>query len=395
MTASRSDDARLPEAAERLLKGWPAPDADWEQMATNVEGRLRHAKIGATPDDLLAAPLPASAEELARVSAAARPERGLNGAVSLAELARQSLAEGAKDASTRDIARQSISLSNQGRQQASALAEGLRAKQAEGAAQAGATSPAAPGEAPNRTAPEPGAPRRAPAPRRDARQRLIIVGTGVVAAALAAMAVFWMRGGERPPLSEPPPVAVSKPPAAPKAQQPAVETPAPAPAPEPPSAAPSAREPEEAASGSKTAERPAAPAQRVAPRQRPAPPPVVAKRPPAEPKPAPESPADELKQDPELRPADSDRGVTSKPALGAVNAAIGAVMGGARACVAAHDAPSRATVVFGSNGRVQNVQVSGPAAGTPAEGCIQSALRSARVQPFADPSFSVAVTVRP
>jgi hypothetical protein len=71
------------------------------------------------------------------------------------------------------------------------------------------------------------------------------------------------------------------------------------------------------------------------------------------------------------------------------------VLGGARACVAGQDAPSSATVTFGSDGRVQSVGVSGPAAGTPAEACIKAALSKARVQPFARPSFTVSTPVRP
>ncbi|MCC6901635.1 MAG: hypothetical protein IT377_21870, partial [Polyangiaceae bacterium] len=76
-------------------------------------------------------------------------------------------------------------------------------------------------------------------------------------------------------------------------------------------------------------------------------------------------------------------------------AAIGSVMGSARACVAGPDEASRATLTFGSDGRVQSVAVSGKAAGTPAEACIKAALGKARVQPFARPSFSVGTTIRP
>ena len=84
-----------------------------------------------------------------------------------------------------------------------------------------------------------------------------------------------------------------------------------------------------------------------------------------------------------------------QPSTGEVQAAIGSSIGGARACVAAHDKPSRAAVTFGSDGRVKSVSVSGPAAGTPAAGCIRAALKRARVQPFAKPSFTAAATVRP
>ena len=84
-----------------------------------------------------------------------------------------------------------------------------------------------------------------------------------------------------------------------------------------------------------------------------------------------------------------------KPSSGAVNAAIGSVMGAARACVAGQDGPSTARIVFGSDGKVQSVSVSGAAAGTAAAGCIESAFKKARVQPFAAPTFSIGATIRP
>ena len=60
-----------------------------------------------------------------------------------------------------------------------------------------------------------------------------------------------------------------------------------------------------------------------------------------------------------------------------------------------HPQPSSAQLVFGSDGQVASVTVGGPAAGTPAAACIESALKKARVQPFAASSFSLGVTVRP
>jgi hypothetical protein len=87
--------------------------------------------------------------------------------------------------------------------------------------------------------------------------------------------------------------------------------------------------------------------------------------------------------------------MTDRPSAGAAQAAVGAVLGAARACVSGHPQPSSAQIVFGSDGQVQNVAVSGPAAGTPAASCIEAALKKARVQPFAASSFSLGVTVRP
>jgi hypothetical protein len=99
--------------------------------------------------------------------------------------------------------------------------------------------------------------------------------------------------------------------------------------------------------------------------------------------------------DAKLRPADSSDVMTDRPSAGAAQAAVGSVLGAARACVAGHPQPSSAQLIFSSDGQVQNVAVAGPAAGTPAAGCIESALKKARVQPFAASSFSLGVTIRP
>ena len=87
--------------------------------------------------------------------------------------------------------------------------------------------------------------------------------------------------------------------------------------------------------------------------------------------------------------------MTERPSAGAAQAAVGAVLGAARACVAGQPQPSSAQLVFGSDGQVASVAVGGPAAGTPSAACIESALKKARVQPFAASSFSLGVTVRP
>lgn len=99
--------------------------------------------------------------------------------------------------------------------------------------------------------------------------------------------------------------------------------------------------------------------------------------------------------DPRLVPAAQADNVALEPSTGAALAAVGRVMGGAKACVAGHSAPSNATITFGSNGKVQSVAISGPAAGTAAESCIRSALSGARVAPFAKPTFTVRVPIRP
>jgi hypothetical protein len=87
--------------------------------------------------------------------------------------------------------------------------------------------------------------------------------------------------------------------------------------------------------------------------------------------------------------------VPQKPANGTVMGAIGAVLPNARACLGPDDPVSRATITFQSTGSVQSVSVSGGAAGKPAEACVKTALSKAKVPPFAEATFTTAVTVRP
>jgi hypothetical protein len=86
--------------------------------------------------------------------------------------------------------------------------------------------------------------------------------------------------------------------------------------------------------------------------------------------------------------------VPTKPSQGAVTGALGAVLPAARQCLGPDDPISRAIVVFGSNGSVQSISVSGGAAGKPAEGCIKNALKGAKVAPFAEPTYTAPVTIR-
>lgn len=87
--------------------------------------------------------------------------------------------------------------------------------------------------------------------------------------------------------------------------------------------------------------------------------------------------------------------VPLKPSLGAIQGALGTALPAARACLGPDDPISRATVTFRSDGGVASVSVSGGAAGTPAEECIRAALMKARVEPFAQPTFTAPATVRP
>lgn len=86
--------------------------------------------------------------------------------------------------------------------------------------------------------------------------------------------------------------------------------------------------------------------------------------------------------------------VPRKPSQGAVTGAIGAVLSQARACVGPDDPVSRAAIVFSSGGAVQQVRVSGHAAGKPAEACIKAALGKAKLTPFAEPTYTANITIR-
>jgi hypothetical protein len=161
------------------------------------------------------------------------------------------------------------------------------------------------------------------------------------------------KGARQPERSAPNTVAAANP--APKAEAPAQPAPAPA---------PQAADPPGLAGAIKKA---------VGPQQ-----PVAA---------APETPAPA---------APAVRGdIPESPPQGAIQGALGSSRGAARSCVAGHDAPSRATIIFASTGKVQSVSVSGPAAGTAAEACIKSVLSKANVGPFQRSTFPVSTTITP
>jgi len=86
--------------------------------------------------------------------------------------------------------------------------------------------------------------------------------------------------------------------------------------------------------------------------------------------------------------------VPQRPSQGAVTGALGAVLPGARTCLGPDDPISRATITFASAGNVTGVNVSGGAAGKPAEACIKSALQKAKIAPFMESSYTANVTIR-
>ncbi|MDI3284920.1 hypothetical protein [Polyangium sp. 15x6] len=87
--------------------------------------------------------------------------------------------------------------------------------------------------------------------------------------------------------------------------------------------------------------------------------------------------------------------IPEQPSQGSVASAIGAVMPGAKACVAGADDVSRAQLTFSSSGTVTNVSVTGWAASNGQSGCVKAALKGANVGPFSKPSFTVGATIRP
>jgi len=88
-------------------------------------------------------------------------------------------------------------------------------------------------------------------------------------------------------------------------------------------------------------------------------------------------------------------GVPDTPSPGAIATALQANNRAAKACVKGQEAPSRASLTFGSDGKVQSIAVSGPAVGTPAEECIKQALQKVSVGPFSKPSFTQSILIRP
>ncbi len=81
-----------------------------------------------------------------------------------------------------------------------------------------------------------------------------------------------------------------------------------------------------------------------------------------------------------------------RPPPGQVLGAINAVLPSARACLGADDPVTTGSIVFTSEGSVTRVDLQGA---KPTDDCVRDALSKARVQPFADPTFSTRVTVRP
>jgi hypothetical protein len=361
------------ESADELDEGWSSkPEA-----------------VSTAPEE------PVEVEATSEPTAARAPEAPRE-AVSLADLARATIARrGSSEAA--NIAKESLAVASQSRAQSDQVAQRVQA-----------ASSVAP---PARSVPPPAPSSRTTVPPARAHSADVLRGPwiGVAIAGIGLAAAFALvlsgRNNQAPvavietaehKVQEPTPPA---PPAA-KVEAPAAE-PQPLPAPQaaldssplpslPRESAPRA-DAKTAPAGAKAASpapTPAAGAGKVVAEKI-----VLEEEGKAAPKAAPSAPRP---GDAKLRPAElSSSNMTDRPSAGAAQAAVGSVLGAARACVAGHPQPSSAQLVFSSDGQVQSVAVAGPAAGTPAAGCIESALKKARVQPFAASSFSLGVTIRP
>jgi hypothetical protein len=382
----RRSSSDLGSSAEATLAAFPFPERDWERDARAIEARISSSLRGSTDASLLAAPLPSEPDEPSTVSATATPltNSGVR-TQSLAELARRSVEK--KQANDRQMARESLALAALAAQQRpkSPSSEALTVPTSDSGG--GATNVSASGAvAPGRAQASAAAARATPFPK---------IALAFPALALAAAAVLWFRHPESTA-----PVSAELAPTTPSTATPSA-------------AAASANSlaqnhptaPEEVPRGidpstlpAQDAPAPDSAASKVAAVGAAAPAKATASKPGSmTARAAAEANGDPgLPPDPALRPADSrSGGLPAKPTTGAVQAALGSVMSGARHCVAGDDAPSRAVVVFGSDGRVQQVTVSGSAAGKSSASCIEAQLSRARVQPFGAASFSVNATVRP
>jgi hypothetical protein len=389
VSSADRDNARLPARVEALLSEWPLPEKDeqeWEARAQAIQARLLEAQPK-TSADLLRPPFPSSAGEdgpdqqrpsspkltdIARAVRESKPDHQLTDAA-------RARRDSKPDPNLTEMAKESLSLASQARAAAPELAARVRAAQA---AQVSAVATPAPESAGGQAEPPRSQTPLEPTPGNRRAPLYALIGGGLALAAAVALVVRTK--SEAPadsfqaqaPAAAPAASAAPSEPPAPLAERGGVNVEDLKPAPESPE--------------SKIAEMPRGVSRRA---------PMYRRDPespsPRAPKPAPAESQGIAPAEPPLKPADGRTGLPEKPSTGAVQAALGSVIGGARSCVSGQDRPSNATVVFGSDGRVQGVTVGGAATGTPAAACIRSALEKARVHPFAKPTFSASVTIRP
>jgi hypothetical protein len=456
MTSTLEDnDDRLPERAEALLDGWPAPARgalEWEDAASRTMARVRDTEIGSTSDDLLTAPLPPESGEGSigpapkEDAALGAPEERLTpvadritpvaGEEHVTPEPEEEIAATSKHVSTvppggqselANIARAVVSAGSAAASRAVAREVMLAAEERRSVPPRASQRPTAvsdPRPRPVEAAHE--AVARSELPAREHQEKrgglgMILLGGGA-ALALAAGAAFYVsaqRGDGRARLAE---TSAEAPRTAASLASPAATTTRPEgeervnaialdvlpAASERPPTETSPSKVDVPASGAtkdslafRVKSAPAGGGKLVleernddtASQQAGAP--HAAPSQAGAPQAAPAAPQPPQQAGPQQAAAPPPENPAPQPSLGAVQAAVGSVMSGARSCLAGQDSGSKATVIFGSSGRVTSVHISGPAAGTPAESCVRSALMGARVPPFSDPTFSASLTIRP
>jgi len=407
MTAPARNEPRLTEQAEKLLEGWPAPSKsalEWEDLANATVSRARDIAPESGIGALLDPPLPAGAEE-GSLDAPPVSDPGED-EPKLADIARAVVAAGAAP-SLAEVAREGLLAAEHVRPPAAPAAKpgtgpALRVMEASRHALPSAQVDAVQAFQESATA-RSELPRTVPTSK-SGSGGFVWGGAALAAAAAIALFIGLHERNEAPVLS-----ATSHEAAATERAPRAATAEAPRAAPAAPGTVTAIEDlPQSQATRLEPAPASAPASRKAAPAPANATPPSLQfrLRGPAhdqeklvledQDSPEPETaaaPAQQAVVPP--GPTKKDESLPTEPSLGAVQGAIGAVMMGARSCLAGQDTGSKATIVFGSDGRAKSVTVGAPAAGGPAETCVRSALMAARVPPFSEPTFSASLTVRP
>lgn len=376
---------KLPSGADEWLRDFPVSEPDFEAQAKTIEARL-HARLDGSADDVLKAPeLTPEPGEPAKA-----PVR------SFTEMARQSVQQPTHDDSTA-LVKELLAATSQARRPDADMVARVRA-----AGKSPATTPLPSGERPSgvvaRAAAAPAAPVAAEAP---TNRRGVMLGTLGAALAVAAAIALFVRSGASdapPPLEDRSATSAAEVvPLAPPRTEDVPAKPSPGVLGSPDALATSAEPTANETTGAtpKTATAPGAAS--LASKAQPAgaiatkPGKVVLQDDPQTEKTAGAERQAEPPPEPAMKPAEgSTDNVPLSPSGGAVSTALGAVRGGAQACLAGQSSSVTAVVTFASDGHVTSVTAGGPSGA-----CIQAALSKARLTPFARDHFSATTTIRP
>jgi len=428
MSTPEREADRLPEQAEALLDGWPAPSRsalEWEDLANATVARIRETEVGSTGEDLLAPPLPKEEGEgeLSSSKPASAPEpMDEPGLLAIAKAAVSP--DAGEDA--KDIVRAGLRAAEYSRQSHPPAPPTRAAGHRRGTPSSAAglqghmpKSSARPGEAVHATQARSELPARA---KRDGDKMgpgVIVAGSMLALAAGVALYIGIRTSRMETAVATSHESAQAAPASVSAVEESSLTSAAPADKPrmlalddlKPTEPEPARKEPgkvvvpsatspmslalnnqEEKASAASARSTPAKKAAGVdlgnaqaAPAQQQAAGGLVLKE-----------TEDTTTQGATGQPSAAEKqALPSRPSVGAIQGAVGSVMAGARSCLAGQETGSKATVTFGTDGHVKSVSVAGPAAGTPAESCVRSALMGARVPPFSEPEYSASFTVRP